>query len=153
MRYSYVVTGKAISFRGEQPTVHCIWSVSILDTKPLRFICEPIKAQFDKPPTLTKKPGCPDRFVWHGDTYQITEVLSEWHDYSRRGQRQHNMRPHRLVAAARRGSWGVGRDYYRIRTNTGRIFDIYYDRAPKSAADRKGAWFLYQEMPASGATH
>ena len=148
-----LLLGKAVSPRGNQPTVHYIWSVSDLDAKPLRFISEPIQAQFDKPPMLTKKPGCPDRFVWRGGTYQITEVLSEWHDYSRRGQKQHNMRPARLVAAARRGSWGVGRDYYRIRTNTGHIFDIYYDRAPKSVTDRKGAWFLYQEMPASGMTY
>jgi hypothetical protein len=28
---------------------------------------------------------------------------------------------------------------------------LYYDRAPKKAGDRKGAWFLYREMSHSDA--
>ena len=116
--------------------------------KPLRFIGEPIQAQFDRPPSLEKKPGCPDRFVWREETYQVVEILSEWHDYGRRGRMAVNMRPTHIATAARRGSWGVGRDYYRVCIETGQIFDLYYDRAPKSADDRKGAWFLYREMSA-----
>jgi hypothetical protein len=117
-----------------------------MDFKPLRFIGEPIQVEFDQPPALEKVPGCPDRFVWRGKTYQITEKLSEWHDYRRRGRRACNMRPTHLAAASRRGSWGVGRDYYRVRTDTGQVFDLYYDRAPKKVGDRKGAWFIYREM-------
>jgi hypothetical protein len=120
-----------------------------MDDRPLRFISESIQVQFDQAPMLEKRPGCPDRFVWRGDTYQITEILSEWHDYDRRGRMAHNMRPDHVVAAARRGSWGVGRDYYRVRTDTAQVFDIYYDRAPKTANDRKGGWFLYREMSVS----
>jgi hypothetical protein len=59
-----------------------------------------------------------------------------------------NMQPAHAAAAERRGSWGVGRDYYRVRTAGGRLFDIYFDRAPKDAGHRKGAWFLYRELPA-----
>jgi hypothetical protein len=114
--------------------------------KPVKFIGEPIQVQFDTEPALKKKPGCPDRFVWGGDTYHITERLSEWHDYTRRGRMARNMRPTHAATAARRGSWGVGRDYYRVRTHTGQVFDLYYDRAPKTADDRQGGWFLYQEM-------
>ena len=121
----------------------------IRDIKPLRFIGEPIEAQFDQPPTLEKKPGCPDQFVWQGETYRVTEKLSEWHDYGRRGRMAVNMRPAHAVAASRRGSWGVGRDYYRVRTDSGQVFDLYYDRAPKKTDDRKGAWFLYREMSES----
>jgi hypothetical protein len=120
-----------------------------MEIKPLRFIGEPIEAQFDQPPTLEKKPGCPDQFVWQGETYRVVEKLSEWHDYGRRGRMALNMRPDHATAALRRGSWGVGRDYYRVRTNTGQIFDLYYDRAPKKAGDRKGAWFLYRELSES----
>jgi hypothetical protein len=36
-----------------------------------------------------------------------------------------------------------------VRVDTGQIFDLYYDRAPKNADDRKGAWFLYREMSVS----
>ena len=117
----------------------------LAEIKPLRFIGESIQAQFDQPPMLEKKPGCPDQFVWREDTYRVVEILQEWHDYGRRGRMAHNMRPERAVMATRRGSWGVGRDYYRVRTQNGHVFELYYDRAPKKD-NRKGAWFLYQEM-------
>jgi hypothetical protein len=114
--------------------------------KPMRFIGEAVDVEFDEEPALTKKPGCPNRFVWRGETYHVAEKLKEWHDYRRRGRMAHNMRAAHLEAAARRGSWGGGRDYYRVRTGDGRIFDLYYDRAPKDAGDRAGAWFLYREL-------
>jgi hypothetical protein len=57
-----------------------------------------------------------------------------------------NMRETHLRTAARRGSWGVGRDYYRVLTHTGHIFDLYYDRAPEGTNQRKRSWFLYREM-------
>ena len=112
----------------------------------LRFIGQEIQVQFDRSPTLVKRPGCPDRFVWQERTHCIVEKLSEWQDYSRRGRMAKNMRPGHAATASRRGSWGVGRDYYRVRTDCGRVFDLYYDRAPKDAGDRKGAWYLYREM-------
>jgi hypothetical protein len=120
----------------------------VMAFKPLRFIGEPIQVLFDTPPTLEKKPGCPDGFVWGGETYRVTEVLSEWHDYSRRGRMARNMTPQHAAAPARRGSWGVGKDYYRVRTDHGQVFDLYYDRAPKNAEKRKGEWFLFREMNA-----
>jgi hypothetical protein len=121
---------------------------SDMEFRPLRFIGERIQVQFDRPPALEKRPGCPDQFVWRGATYRVVEVLSEWHDYGRRGRMAHNMRPTHAAVATRRGSWGVGRDYYRARTDSGQVFDLYYDRAPKSADDGKGSWILYREMSA-----
>jgi len=112
----------------------------------MQFIGEPIQVQFDEPPVLGKKPGCPDRFVWSGETHKIVEKLKEWHDYSRRGRMAANMRPEHAATASRRGSWGVGRDYYRVLTDSGRVFDLYYDRKPKRGGDRKGGWFLFREM-------
>jgi hypothetical protein len=38
-----------------------------------------------------------------------------------------------------------------VRTHTGQVFDLYYDRAPKNADDRRGGWFLYREMAQSEA--
>jgi len=120
-----------------------------MDLKPLRFIGESVEVQFDQPPKLEKKPGCPQRFVWRGETYHVVEELNAWHDYTRRGRMAHNISPPHAATASHRGSWGVGRAYYRVRTEEGRIFDLYYDRAPKSADDRKGTWFLYREMSAA----
>jgi len=117
-----------------------------MEHKPLRFIAIQIEAQFDVPPSLEKKPGCPDRFVWKNEIYQVTEKIGEWQDYSRRGSMAHNMRAEHAATAEVRGSWGVGRHYFRVRTLAGQIFDLYYDRAPKNADNRKGAWFLYREM-------
>lgn len=93
-----------------------------------------------------RKPVCPASFTWSGQTHAIVETLKEWHDYGRRGRMGRNMRPTHAAAARRHGSWGVGRDYYRVRTEDGRVFDLYYDRAPKRADDRSGEWFLYREM-------
>ena len=111
-----------------------------------RFIGEAIEVAFDEPPLLAKKPGCPDRFTWRGDSYEIVEKLAEWHDYRRRGRMARNMRPERLQRARRLGSWGVGRDYYRVRTDSGRFFELYYDRAPEDADRRAGGWVLYREL-------
>ena len=33
-----------------------------------------------------------------------------------------------------------------IRVEGGRVFDLYYDRAPKGAGRGKGAWFLWREV-------
>ncbi len=97
---------------------------------PIRFINEQIEARFNSPPMLEKKPGCPDGFIWRERDYRITEVLSEWHDYDRSGRIEKNMKPANTRKAVKRGSWGVGQDYYRIRTEQDQIFEIYYDRAP-----------------------
>jgi hypothetical protein len=113
---------------------------------PVRFIGEPVEVEFDEPPLLQKKPGCPDAFLWHGESYPIVEKLAEWHDYRRRGRMARNMTPGHAAVASQRGSWGVGRDYFRVRTASGRIFDIYYDRAPHDAGDRSGSWFLFREL-------
>lgn len=114
--------------------------------QPIHFISEPIEVQFDVPPELKKKPGVPDRFVWRGETFAVTELLSQWLDYARRGRMAVNMRPEHAEVAASRGSWGVGRYYFRVRTDGGRIFDLYYDRAPRSVDDRAGSWTLYREL-------
>jgi len=114
--------------------------------KPVRFFSEAIIAHYDEPPALTKKPGTPARFEWRDRTFHVTEKLKEWHDYERRGRMAHNMRPAHLETARRRGSWGVGRDYHRVRTACGRVFDLYYDRAPKAADGRQGRWILFREL-------
>jgi hypothetical protein len=117
-----------------------------MDAQPLRFIDEPIVADFDQPPTFEKRPPCPDGFTWHGETYRIAELLSEWRDYQRRGRMANNMRPEHAELAEERGSWGVGRFFFRVRTAAGPIFDLYYDRAPKGSSNRKGGWFLFREL-------
>ena len=115
---------------------------------PLRYIDEPIQPQFDAKPRWEKMPGCPARFVWRQQSHAIAELCNEWHDYQRRGRMARNMRPSHAAMASRRGSWGVGRDFFRVRTETGQIFELYYDRNPNGAGGRKGSWYLFQELEA-----
>lgn len=110
------------------------------------FIGEPITVEFDKAPQFSKKPECPDRIIWRGETLVVETILEEWRDYRRRGRMAQNMQPAHLRTAEQRGSWGVGRAYFRVRVVDGRSFEFYYDRSPKDADDRSGSWFLVQEL-------
>jgi len=113
---------------------------------PLRFIGEQIEVEFNQPPTLEKVPGCPDHFVWRGQRRRVVRLIAEWHDHSRRGRMARNMQPQHAEVAAHRGSWGVGRSYFRIESEGGQVFDLYYDRAPDGPDRRKGTWYLYREL-------
>lgn len=121
-----------------------------MNASPTRFIGAPIEVYHNQTPTLEKRPGPPDGFTWQGLTHRVVEVLSEWHDYRQRGKTALFYRKergsYRAKAAKQRGSWGVGRDYYRVRTDVGSVFDLYYDRAPHGAGHRKGKWFLYRQI-------
>jgi hypothetical protein len=112
----------------------------------VRFIDVPITVHYSEQPLLEKKPRCPDGFTWEGEVFSIQEMLMEWVDYTRRGRMARNMSDAHAMAAASKGSWGVGRFFFRVKTSTSRVFDIYYDRAPKGIDNRKGQWFLFQEI-------
>lgn len=120
-----------------------------METQPLRFIDEPIEVHFDTPPPLEKSPPCPDTFTWQGEDFRVSHMLAEWHDYRRRGRMADNMQPAHAQQAVMKGSWGVGRFYFRVEVEDGRIFEIYYDRAPGNARHRKGSWFILGERAAS----
>jgi hypothetical protein len=113
---------------------------------PTRFVGDPITVEFNQAPLFAKKPPCPARFFWRDEPFEIEANLKEWRDYGRRGRMANNMRPENLKKAAKRGSWGVGRYYFRVQVEDGRLFDIYYDRAPKGQEQRLGSWFLYREI-------
>ncbi len=115
------------------------------DSKSIHFIDETIQVQFIQTPVLEKKPTCPDTFTWDGKTFVIQELLAEWKDYRRRGRMEKNMIPEHASRASQTGSWGVGRFYFRVRTNENRVFDLYYDRSPLDVDSRKGFWVLYCE--------
>lgn len=116
----------------------------------VRFIGEKVGVEFDEAPLFSKKPHCPNRLIWGEETVSINKLLTEWRNYDRRGSRAQNMRPENLAKAAKRGSWGVGRYYFRVVLENGRIFDLYYDRAPKGSNKRQGSWYLHREMIPKG---
>jgi hypothetical protein len=86
-----------------------------------------IKVEFDEEPKFSRKPPCPQRFIWQKKTFQIEEMISEWRT---EGQIKAKLR-----------YIGVARVHFRVRVINGRIFDIYYD--PRSKA---GEWILSAEI-------
>jgi hypothetical protein len=118
------------------------------ELQPLRFLDQPIEVFFNSPPVFEKSPPCPDGFIWEDRKYLIVEKLSEWTDFTRRGRAARNMRPTHAEVASGRGSLNVVRFFYRVRVDSGQVFDLTYDRAMKNVDDRKGQWLLYREMKA-----
>lgn len=114
-------------------------------TIPSSLIDEPIEVEFLKEPTYEKCPDCPVCFIWREQRYKITRMISEQQDFRRRGKYANNMAPAHLSLAQRMGSWGVGRYSFTVEVEGGRIFEIYYDRSPRNASDRKGNWFIKGE--------
>jgi hypothetical protein len=112
----------------------------------LQFIDEPIQVSFKKPPQFSKKPGAPDAFTWQDVHYPIVGLISSWTDFSRRGRMARNMRPSNARKTVGRGSWGVGRFYFRVRVEGEKYFDLYYDRAPRAAGQGKGQWILLRRV-------
>lgn len=118
----------------------------MMNLEPVQFIGEQVEATFDTPPPLEKTPPCPDGFTWREEDFRVVELLSERRDFQRRGRMKRNMRPSHAAAASIKGSWGVGRFFFCVRVEGGRVFEIYYDREVKNVYQRKGSWFLYQEL-------
>ena len=119
-----------------------------MELTPLHFLDQPIEVIFDTPPMLEKSPDPPNGFIWDSKTYRVTEMLSSWNDFKRRGRKARNMQPAHATVASTRGSLNVGRFYFRVKVDTDQIFDIYYDRAMKNVDERKGQWFVYRELGA-----
>jgi len=114
-------------------------------SKPV-YIGEIIAVEFDEPQLFVKKPVFPNMFSWRGKSYRVKEIISEWHDFSRKGRYSRNMKDAHLERANSKGSLGVGRFYFRVLTDENRIFEIYYDRSIKNTFEASGFWVLFQEL-------
>jgi len=108
------------------------------------FIGEEIEPVFAETPDLEKRTGVPTGFKWRGREYAIKRVVKEWHEYgpARPGT---SRSPHAQLGMDR-GTRGSGRDFYRVILEDGRLVDLYYDRRPKNAKDRKGRWVFFREI-------
>lgn len=112
----------------------------------MKFIGDRVEVSFGARRGFAKRPECPAGFTWGSELHVVKKCLSEWRDYTRRGKMSHNMRPSHLVAAAKRGSRGVGKFFFRVLTEDERVFDLYFDRAPNSALEGSGSWYLLREL-------
>ncbi len=91
-----------------------------------QFISEEIEVEFDQEFILEKKPPCPISFRWRGEIFSVNELISSWFNFERKGNKARNMRIKHLARARKKGSWGVGRFYFRIKDEFGKIIVIYY---------------------------
>lgn len=110
------------------------------------LIRQEIRVGFHQATGTHKNPACPDFFIWVGKTYMITQLEGEWKDFDRKGDASRNMRRTHAERAQARGSWGVGRFYFRVLTACGRKFELYYDRVPHGQNKRQGTWNLLAEQ-------
>ena len=89
------------------------WYHIRMDSQGLQFIDQPVEVIFDIPPALEKSPPCPNGFCWMGVTFRVEEMLAQWSSFERRGRMATNMAPEHAARAAGKGSWGVGRFFFR----------------------------------------
>jgi len=84
-----------------------------------RFIAEEVEVRF------ADRPGPPVAFVWREREYRIAQVLSARRqlDFKRAWWRRRH------------------RDNYLVKTDTGRIFELYCHRGPG-----RRYWVLYREL-------
>ncbi len=82
----------------------------------------------------------PVSFRWRGHSYDIDEVVLDWFDWG-------------FSAGAQQRDWKSRRHrrYYRLRTRTDEVFEIYRDRQSLEAG---GEWVCFQRQRAQGeSTH
>lgn len=89
------------------------------------FYSEPIDVIFES------RPGPPQAFIWRGEKHVIASVEAEWQDHGIG------------TVNPRHGNWRLRRhrNYYRVRTVEGRVFEFYLDRGGS-----RHRWILYREL-------
>ncbi len=98
-----------------------------------KFISEAIKPvadSMDFADTPVGEPPLPRRFVWRGTEYTVDKILESRKEVGRdatHGSKQKYVRKH----------------WFRVRTTSGHVMNIYFERHAKSKAQRKRRWWLY----------
>ncbi|HEX9750928.1 MAG TPA: DUF6504 family protein [candidate division Zixibacteria bacterium] len=74
----------------------------------------------------------PVTFRWNKSVFTVAEIIVSWFDWG-------------FPAGAMQRDWKTRRHrrYYRVRTDSGDIFEIYFDRKTPSGT---GEWYLYQKL-------
>jgi hypothetical protein len=100
---------------------------------PERYFGRPIEVITKGGENETKIPAS---FKHNGREYIITEVMEFWPDYgfgrSSSGRKRWWQRHHR--------------NYYRVKTNEGEIYEIYYDRGVNKKNPEFKKWFITQRL-------
>jgi phosphoribosylglycinamide formyltransferase-1 len=97
-----------------------------------KFISEsikPVAGTFDTDGMSRGEPGLPDRFLWRKAEYKIAQVIDRWKDTGpcKSGSKEKYVRKH----------------WFKIRTTSGEVMKIYFERKPLPKSQRKMRWWLY----------
>ncbi len=93
----------------------------------IQMLADKITVEFDEEPMYIRKPPCPQRFTWRKQLFHIEYMVSEWRTDGRVKSKL------RFI--------GVARIHFKVKTDCGRLFEIYFD--PRS---RPGQWILSAEI-------
>jgi hypothetical protein len=97
-----------------------------------RFVSEPIRPAEDSfvfAGTPAGEPPVPQRFTWRDTEYTVAEVLER--------RRETGPCTHGSGELYARKHW------FRVRTTTGEVMNLYFERHARSRAERKKRWWLY----------
>lgn len=98
-----------------------------------RFISEaivPVGDTFDSADTPIGEPPLPMRFVWRDTEYAIDRVL----------ERKRETAPDRTHGS---GEMYLRKHWFTVRTTSGHIMKIYFERQPRAKSQAKARWWLF----------
>ncbi len=92
-------------------------------------IIKPVEGTFDTASMTRGEPGLPKKFTWREKEYEVSEVLEVWKETGpcKSGSDEPYLRKH----------------WYKIRTTTGEIMTLYFERQARSKGQSKARWWLY----------
>ncbi len=86
--------------------------------------------------TVSGEIKVPSSFRLGDREYVISNILEAWHDYGFG----------RLPLRRKRWWQRHHRNYYRVRTTEGEVFEIYYDRGTSLEHPEYRKWYLYRQL-------
>ncbi len=99
----------------------------------------PHAGTFDATAMGTGRPGLPTGFSWRDESFEITEVRSEWKESSREGSQA-------------QGELYLRRHYFVLLMSDGSLWTVYFIRQAFRASSPKKRWFLYTREATSDET-
>lgn len=77
----------------------------------------------------------PTSFSFKDETHDVTLIMTSWQDYG-------------MPSDGRKHTWRQRhhRNYYRVQTADGRVFEIYYDRGVSMDSPKYMRWYVTKEL-------
>ncbi len=86
--------------------------------------------------TVSGEVKVPASFRLDDREYVISDIIAAWPDYGFG----------RSPLRSRKWWQRRHRNYYRVKTTQGEVFEIYYDRGTKLSHPERKKWFLYRQL-------